>query len=438
MIYQSIQNKANAGAEAIIYGSGRISYAKLLDEIHRRAAYFKDLPQTFILAHSNELENLLNFLTLMSLGKKSVFASKNVSDEQRFKLAHDLEAQIITGDIVEENRVEVIDYHPEDKDVFLGVLSSGTTGIPKVIWKDYQAWFSAFPHQSDVFGIKEEDKVFVLDALSYSANLNSALHALWLGATLVLGSLKNARKWPELLKKEQVSSVFMVPSHYRVLADQSPDLPQLRSLVSAGEKLDQQTASRLLELFPHSILTEYYGAAELGHIAYHQNRDIIDKPVEVGKPFPGVDIRIENQLIKVSSPYVSPDYRNEATVRDLGFLENGRLVVLGREGRMFNRRGMNIFAEEIENAALQFPQISEVALIQKKISESKYNLLLYFSGRDKQKIATHDLRAFLLKVLPKEKLPNAFIELDELPHQLSGKIDFNALSKRPAEEDSLA
>lgn len=438
MIYQSIQNKANAASEAIIYGSGRISYAKLQDEIHRRAAYFKDLPQTFILAHTNELENLLNFLTLMSLGKRSVFASRNVSDEQRLKLARELDARIVTEDITGDDRLDMLDYQPKDKDIFLGVLSSGTTGIPKVIWKDYGAWFSAFSHQSEVFGINSEDKVFVLDALSYSANLNSALHALWLGATLVMGSLKNARKWPELFEKEQVSSVFMVPSHYRLLADQSPDLPQLRSLVSAGEKLDPQTASRLLELFPASILTEYYGAAELGHIAYHQNQDIIDKPAEVGKPFPGVEIRIENQLIKVSSPYVSPDYRHDATVRDLGFVEDGRLVVLGREGRMFNRRGMNIFAEEIENAALQFPMISEVAVVQKKISDNKYNLLLYFSGHDKQSIQTQDLRAFLLRVLPKEKLPNAFIELDELPHQLSGKIDFNALSKRPVEEDSIA
>lgn len=435
MIYSCIQNKVvqNPDAEAIVYGSVRMGYGRLLDEIHRRAAFLKDHSPTVILSHSNELENLLNFLTLMSLGKRSVFASKNVSEEYRAALVAEFDAVVLDETIYSEEQETELGFIPGDTDVFLGILSSGTTGTPKVIWKDYGSWFSAFPHQSDVFSVGSDDRVFVVDALSYSANLNTALHALWSGATLVMGSLKNAAKWPELFEKEKVSSVFMVPSHYRLLAERSPSLPALRSLVSAGEKLDPQTASRLLSLFPQSLLTEYYGAAELGHIAYHQGQDIVDKPAEVGKPFPGVGIRIENQLIRVSSPYVSPDYRKDATVRDIGYVENGRLVVLGREGRMFNRRGLNIFAEEIENAALKFPLISEAAAVERKLSAGRSSIFLYYSGR--KGIQKQELRTFLLNILPKEKLPNAFIELAELPHSLSGKIDFNALSKRPSEED---
>ncbi len=437
MIYSRIRNKAERSpeAEAIVWSGGRITYGLLLEEIRKRAFYFRDFPDTVLLSDTDEKENLLNFLTLMSIGRKSVFASRNVSSEQRAGLAAGYGAAVVSAGIpfgegwtdIEEGRM--------DTDVFLGVLSSGTTGTPKVIWKDFGAWFSAFPHQSEVFSIHEQDRVFVLDALSYSANLNSALHTLWLGATLVLGSLKSAPKWAEQLREEQVSSVFMVPSHYRILADRSPVLPDIRSLVSAGEKLDPHTATALMDLFPGVLLTEYYGAAELGHIAYHQNRDIVEKPAEVGKPFPGVEIRMEGQLIRVSSPYVSPDYRKDPTVRDLGYVENGRLVVLGREGRMFNRRGLNILAEEVENAALRFPALREAALVERPASGSRKSLFLYYSGYDKQQVPVNDLREFLLKILPKEKLPNAYRQLPELPHNLAGKIDFNALSRKPAEED---
>ena len=278
----------------------------------------------------------------------------------------------------------------------------------------------------------------MLNSLGYSANLNAVLHGLWLGATLVLGSLSEAKKWKEQFEKLEVTSVFLVPSHYRLLSNITFHSNSIKSLVSAGEKLDGKTAKKLLETFPKSTLTEYYGAAELGHISYQQNEDIVNFPASVGKAFPGVKIILKEGEIWVDSLYVSPSYRNCATVNDIGFFdENQNLILLGRQGRMFNRRGLNIFAEEIENASKSHPFVTESVAIEKKTTGIRSNILLFVKPIQNNKVSKKELNHFLLNLLPKNKLPNRIIFVEDIPKTSEGKIDFQALNKVPSEEDII-
>ena len=115
----------------------------------------------------------------------------------------------------------------------LGLLSSGSSGEPKVIWKTSKNWEAAFEHQSSIFGITEQDEVMVLAALPYSANLNSVLHGLWNGATVHLQELKNAKNWPKYIHTHSISSIFLVPSHWNLL------LNHLKKLLRSSAYLNQ-------------------------------------------------------------------------------------------------------------------------------------------------------------------------------------------------------
>ncbi|MCP9770018.1 long-chain fatty acid--CoA ligase [Lacihabitans sp. LS3-19] len=417
-------------------GSGfSFSYAQVLEIIKSRAGFFQKRNETFLLCHTLEIENLLNFLAIMAAGKKAVMGGKSLDFNQKDSFSKQHNLKIIDFVPVSEQRTEDFE-KPKPSDLFLGVLSSGTSGQSKLIWKDYQAWFSAFPHQSTIFGLNQEDNVFVLDALAYSANLNTILHALWLGLSVFLGKISEASKWQEEMVKNDISSVFLVPSHIRLLmANHSAEIPRLKSLVSAGEKLDAKLAQSILIKFEGVLLTEYYGAAELGHISYIQNQDIINHPTSVGKAFPEVEIKLKENKIWVESPYVSPNYRANATVSDFGEIDtDGFLYVLGREGRMFNRRGLNIFAEEIENSALLHPFVLEAVAISSPNREHSIDLIVV----KKEPISKSELRDFLIKKLPQNKLPNRILFKESLPRNPSGKIDIKALSKRPVEEEIFA
>lgn len=414
---------------ALSYRGVKTSYAELVDLVSKaREALAKTGFSTFIF-QADPLETLVVLLASNLNGQRVIVLPKDIKPDEVNQLEKEHNALYLSS------LKDIPENHSSTKNSetsFLGILTSGSEGKSKVIWKTNDNWESAFEHQSRVFGIHKNDRIFTLDAFGYSANLNSALHGLWLGATIVLGRLKEAGSWSKDMIREDISSVFLVPSHARLLLKSNLTLSGVSSFVTAGEKLDASTAKGLMSKFPVALITEYYGAAELGHISYHQNQDILENLAAVGKAFPGVKVEIKGEKINVESPYVSPDFKEIATVNDLGYFEGDRLILLGREGRMFNRRGLNIFAQEIENQALSSGLILEAALIR---SIDGRKLTLFFTPvRDFEGDVKEDLRAYLDHKLPKSKQPNFFEELKEMPHSEAGKIDFKALSKMNEEE----
>lgn len=414
---------ADPSATALKYQGREISYEELYRQIRNRAAWLRQHPADYLLCHSSEAENLVSFLALMYAGQKGVFCGKNASPE--LKLAYAQKYGLSLLDFIPvTSEAPAAPFQPAESDLFLGILSPDKN---RLIWKDYRSWFSAFPSQSSVFGMHGKDRVMVVDALSYSANLNTVIHALWLGATVVMSPLREARNWGNIIRQEKISSLFLVPSHYRLLPE-NRTFPGVTSAVSAGEKLDPVLAEKLLRIFPEACLTEYYGAAELGHISYLQNREIVHRPASVGKPFPGVTVRIREEKIWVESPYVSPAYRHAPTVSDLGFIDReGHLCLLGRGGRMFHRRERNHFAEELENTAgFAFP-ITEAALL------PECSVLPTLLLTREEPLSQDELQIFLLKKTI-QSTPGAHIASD-LPSCSSAKVNFKILAKKPVDED---
>lgn len=433
MFFEKIQN-VDPEKVAIVADGKTFTYGEILNIASQRATFFEGKRDAFLLCHNSELENLLNFFAIMAAGAKGIFGGKNLSEDQKsnFSVIHN--CTIV--DFVPNEEKRITEQHkPSQSEYFLGVLSSGSTGQSKLIWKDYLSWFSAFPHQSAVFGVSDQDRVFVLDALAYSANLNTVLHTLWLGATVILGKLTEVSAWSKIFNNQEVTSAFLVPSHIRLLLANEPfGKIDLKSLVSAGEKLDAKLAKSVLDSIPNILLTEYYGAAELGHVSYAQNQDIVEHPTTVGKAFPGVEIEIKEDKIFVESPYISPEYRNIRTVFDFGFLDvDGRLCVFGRQGRMFNRRGLNIFAEEIENATILHPFVKEAVLVANKHKSHILELIVVV----KQEISKSELQDFLLKKITKDKLPNKIVFSLSIPRNDAGKVDFSVIAKKPVDEENL-
>ena len=433
MFFEKIQS-VDSERIAILADGKSITFGDILTISKKRAVFFENKKESFLLCHSSELENLYNFFAIIAVGGRAIFGGKNLSEEQKSSISVIQNCTII--DFIPECETNIQAFYSVSKnEYFLGVLSSGTTGQSKLIWKDYQSWFSTFPQQSNIFGITEQDRVFVLDALAYSANLNTVLHTLWQGATVVLGKLVEASNWSKIFYNHKVTSAFLVPSHIRLLTtSENFGKIKLNSLVSAGEKLEARLAQLVLDSMPDILLTEYYGAAELGHVSYAQNQDIVEHPTTVGKAFPGVEIEIKEDKIFVDSPYISPDYRNIRTVFDFGYLDaDGRLCVFGRQGRMFNRRGLNIFAEEIENAALLHPFVKEAVLIANSYKSHILELIVVV----KQEISKSELQDFLLKKITKDKLPNKISFTLSIPRNEAGKVDFRVIAKKPVDEENL-
>ncbi len=444
MIVQKIFDICNETPhkQALVYGLEVLSYENLGQKIKEKFAIIANTSASVLfLDNTSPLENLYGLLAANAAGKRAVFVPHTENKTNLIKQFKDLQFVFYSDLLLESNSINTIPFSlfiAKDSDIFLGVYTSGSTGSPKLVWKDYQAWVSAFVHQTNIFDVQTHHNLMVVDALAYSANLNAVLHQLWQGGTVHLNSLSKAKNWAEYIQNKEINSIFLVPSHLRLLKNSKTIFKNVDSVVTAGEKLDNNTAQKAMTIFPNAKLTEYYGSAELGHITYHQNEAILQNGLSVGKPFPGVEVKIIEDKIIVESPYISPDYRNIKSNFDLGCFVNDELILIGREGRMFNRRGLNVFAQEIENAALTLPQVAEaIVFSQKKVAGQDQLVLLYTSQYSFQDNRNSKLiLAELSAKLDKTKLPKKAVEWLSFPKNMAGKIDYSAL-KRSFEETSI-
>ena len=305
----------------------------------------------------------------------------------------------------------------------IGISTGGTrNGQGKIIWKTKENWEEAFPFQSEIFGVQKDAVLFVVDALKYSANLNAVIHGLWAGATVVLDSISSVGNWHKIHKEHHVNAAFLVPSHWDMFLKTVEKATYLKNVFTAGEKLELPLAKRLICSLPNARITEYYGAAELGHVSYQQDKDIVYFPYSVGVPFPKVEITLKEEVVHVESPFAAVGY---STANDLGYLKNGRLYLTGRGGRVFNKRGLNIYAQEIEQLVNTLPLVKQCVLMQNEVGK----LVLYVESR--ASCPKSVIWNLLEKKLAKEKHPHFIQLLAELPRTDIGKMDYAEISRIP-------
>ena len=365
LIYENIQNNAIKFENKIcmVQGKKSMTYREIalsIDHIAKALASIWNPGEKIIIKYSDPIKQILYLLALAKAGLSSVLVDNNIQPEvldniiKKVNPDYVIDDKFILPDKLGKLPIVI------NENIFLGALSSGTTGQHKVIWRDHKSWTSAFPAQSETFSINATDTLFLSGPLVYTANLNSALHILNEGGTVVFSEKLHPRSWIEEIEQNNVTSIFMVPSHYRILVkNMKAPLCEIKSIVSSGEKLDKETATELIKLFPNANICEYYGASELGHVSYINAEEII-KGNGVGKAFPGVNFWIEDGVVWVKSPYLAPEFRPKATVGDLGKLdEQGNLYILGRKNDFINKGGIKLSPLEIEKVLDKHPQISQ-------------------------------------------------------------------------------
>ena len=77
----------------------------------------------------------------------------------------------------------------------MGVLTSGSTGQPKLWFRTLDSWASFFPIQNTIFGMTAQTRLFAQGSLAFTGNLNLYLSLLSLGASIITASHVNPSVW---------------------------------------------------------------------------------------------------------------------------------------------------------------------------------------------------------------------------------------------------
>lgn len=314
------------------------------------------------------------------------------------------------------------------KQACMGVMTSGSTGKSKLLWRSYKSWASFFPEQNRVFGVDANTVIFCQGSLAFTGNLNIYMGVLAAGGTLIVTEKFRPKHWLELMEKYQVNTLYLIPSKLLLLPKfiTEPN-KNIRQIISGSQTMGRREADKLLGVFPQAEITLYYGASELNYITYIKDKDMTEDRTVIGRPFVGVGITIRNEEIFIDTPYHVEGITIPFSLKDRGYVdEQGWLHFLGRTDDICNVNGRKVSAVKVTTALNELNGVVEAAVLAKHVGDA--DVLVAFVATT-QEYTKQELVKLLRTYLEDYELPKQFVFLKHLPRNESGKIDKLALAK---------
>jgi len=323
----------------------------------------------------------------------------------------------------------------------LVLYTSGSTGRPKGALLSHAAL--AFANRSwaeDVMALTQDDVVLAVLPLSHSYGLNGALLApLLAGARVVILERFTPEAALEAIEREGVT-VFpgVATMFHRILespALASADLGTLRLCVSGAAPLPWDLARDWRARTGVRILRGY-GMTELFRPVSYLARDPMDIPEAVGRPVPGVEVRLtDDGELLIRSPCAMQGYMNspEETSEVLkdGWFHTGDLATLtaaglvrivGRKRERILRGGYSVFPAEVEAVLLTHPAVAEAAVVGVPHAELGEEVAAFVTVKAGASVAPEALLDYARDRLAGFKYPRRVTVLDTLPKSATGKI----------------
>ena len=388
---------------ALVEDSEAYTYARLVQEAQElRAALAYSEPAVFI--HEDSIARQLVRFVAYSGTKTVPIIATEVSRTQQFDVGAIPEAAC------------------------MGVMTSGSTGKSKLLWRSYHSWADFFPEQNRVFGVDTETVIFCQGSLAFTGNLNIYMGVLAAGGTLIVTQRFRPRHWLELMAEHGVNAIYLIPSKLLLLPKfmREPNT-RVRSIISGSQSMGRVEADKLLEVFPEAEITLYYGASELNYITYIKDSEMTDDRTLIGRPFAGVQVSVVDEEIFIDTPYHVEAISLPFSLKDRGRLDaEGRLHFLGRTDDILSVNGRKVSAVKVSRALMDVPDVAEAAVLVVHVDDA--DVLMAFVGAV-QEYSKQQLVKLLRASLEDYELPKQFIFLPELPHNESGKVDKAALKR---------
>jgi fatty-acyl-CoA synthase len=355
----------------------------------------------------------------------------------------------------------------DERDVALIMYTSGTTGRPKgamlthlnLLMQSITAIRAARSYGDDGVGL-------VNVPLFHIAGIGGMPSALMLGGRVVIMPTApfDARTTVDVVEREKVTSLFLVPAQWQVLCADPTTTERCRSLrtISWGAAPASVTLLQdMAKTFPYAEIVSLFGQTEMSPVTTSlPSEDSIRKIGSVGKPIPTIVARVVDDNMNDVGPgevgeivYRGPTlmagyWRDpEATAAAFygGWFHSGDLVraddegflyVVDRKKDMIISGGENIYCAEVENVLAAHPGVLDVAVIGAKHERWGETPVAVVVPSDPALPPTlEDLVDFTRDKLASYKKPTILVVLNELPRNAAGKVVKHELRARYGQTD---
>lgn len=331
------------------------------------------------------------------------------------------------------------------------IYTSGTTGVPKGVMLTHRNLLFMADGAARIRSIVPNDRVFGVLPISHAVGLSVImLGTLLRGATLYVTPRFDPISGSKLLREEitiflGVPAMFVQLLQYAKLRGfTSLQCPNLRILASSGAPL-QQSVKTATEALMGLVLHNGYGVTECSPTIAQTRIEDPRPDVSVGRPFPGVEIKIvgangmtlpddEIGELRVRGPNIMKGYykapKETAAVidsegwfntRDLAKIEDGNLFIVGRAKEMIVHLGLNVYPIEVESVLNTHPAVLRSAVLGRPIQGDE-EILAFVQLHDGASAAPNELGAYVAAHLASYKRPNKIVIVPELQTTPTGKV----------------
>ena len=346
-----------------------------------------------------------------------------------------------------------VESHP-DAPGYMG-LSSGTTSAPKVAVFRHQILFDIVQSgPSQLYKMNSSSIMLSLPKMSWGYGLHNTIsYTLSVGATsVVISGPPSPTVVFQTANKYRPTIIAATPSMLRKLLGPASEKYQFPNSViriqCSGEDIPESLYNNFYDKFRIHICNSI-GQLEVANTNYATSTTP-DQQGTVGKPLPGVKIKIVNDDLEclpgqVGEIYVQTDtiatyylknykatketfFGNWVKTGDSGYIDkNGNLVFVGRVDDIFKVDDLIVSPVEIENQVLKYPDIENVAVFGVKNVKDIYEIhLCIIPGTN---FVMTDFKKHLENKLLKHQRPRQIHVVVEFPETATTKKDRKTLAK---------
>lgn len=338
------------------------------------------------------------------------------------------------------------------RDAGLLLQSSGTTGMPKIVFRSAVSLDAVAEAMCESIGLGPTDRVLMCLPLCHSYGVEHGLLApVYAGSCVHLCDGFDINLVRSQLEGGGATIFPGVPFMCEALArlDGGETLPSLRRAYSAGGALPAAVYEAFLDRYRVRV-SQLYGATEIGSVTYGDPFADCFDPAGVGRPMRGVSVRILDAADPRVDEPLPPGAEGHVAVRaasmldhyigddaspttdgyfltgDLGRLDaNGTLTVTGRTKLLIDVGGRKVNPLEVEAVLAQHPLVERCVVVPVRVSDTVSRLKAVVTPRRADggdEVAPEALRQFARERLVPYKVPRVFEIRPSLPLSPTGKV----------------
>ncbi|PIE25756.1 MAG: non-ribosomal peptide synthetase [Micrococcales bacterium] len=349
-------------------------------------------------------------------------------------------------------------------DVAYVIYTSGSTGRPKGVLIEHGGLVQRVLSLQARYPLGSEDRVLQKTPYTFDVSILDLFWPLVAGSRLVMarpGGHGDPAYLQEVCARERISVLHFVPSMLDALLEFGFDAPAcLRLVFCMGEALSVRLVDRFF-VVSDAELHDGYGPTEatIAMIFSACSPGMDGVSVPIGRPiantevyivddaFSPVPVGVAGELclggIGIARGYLNrPGLSAERFVADAfsgrpgarlyrtgdlaRYRPDGTIEFLGRLDHQVKVRGFRVELGEIEAALAAHPQVHDAVVVARG-AEGQQRLVAYLVGDGAAEPSSGAVREHLNQTLPEYMVPAAFVTLDRLPLNPSGKVDRLAL-----------